>query len=230
MSFQITRSLLTKVARPATRVAGRTVGRRAMSSAPGAQAKSDTPWIIGSALVFGPAAAYLLSPPAQKKAHEAEKAALPKHKTPDPEHAPVPPEAAETQSKQETSGVSDDEGNKASNEEVADAVNKASDEDAPKTAQYAEAETSKRADPETNEAAKGTGYDPSVAQKADTKQTEGSSAGETKDKGPQDVGGARERAKSGQDPNTSSQTDDKSGRADEKPSSEEKKESEKKSE
>lgn len=36
-------------------------------------------------------AAYLLSPPAQEKAHEASEAALPKHKTSDSARAPVPP-------------------------------------------------------------------------------------------------------------------------------------------
>ena len=48
-------------------------------------------------------AAYLLSPPATQKAHEAKEAALPKHKIPDPAHAPVPAgEDESTPSKPET--------------------------------------------------------------------------------------------------------------------------------
>lgn len=35
-------------------------------------------------------AAYLIAPPGKEKAHDAKEAALPKHKIPDPENAPVP--------------------------------------------------------------------------------------------------------------------------------------------
>ncbi|EKM51601.1 uncharacterized protein PHACADRAFT_199110 [Phanerochaete carnosa HHB-10118-sp] len=195
-----------------------------MSSAlpPGAHVTSDRPWIIVSALIFGPTAAYLLSPPAAQKAHEAKDAALPKHKIPDPARAPVPAgeDTESTPRKPETDqaveGIADDEGNKTPASEVAEATNKVREEDAPKVAQYAGAETSKRADPETHDAAKTTDYDPNVAQHADTEHKEDSSALETSHKGPRDVGDARERSKAGMDPNTSSQVDEQAGEEDKK--------------
>jgi len=47
------------------------VSRRTMSATSHASAKSsgDTPWMIGSLLVFGPALLYLLSPSAKKNTH-----------------------------------------------------------------------------------------------------------------------------------------------------------------
>ncbi|KIP09682.1 hypothetical protein PHLGIDRAFT_307762 [Phlebiopsis gigantea 11061_1 CR5-6] len=91
MSFQLPRALLFKAARPAVRVAGRNAGRRTMSNAAHAsQPKSDKPWIIGSTIVFGSAAVYLVSPPGKQKAHKAKEAALPRESSPDPDSAPVP--------------------------------------------------------------------------------------------------------------------------------------------
>ncbi|KAF4617507.1 hypothetical protein D9613_005753 [Agrocybe pediades] len=47
------------------------VSKRAMSASShaGAKTKSDTPWLVASALVFGPAFLYLVSPSARKKEH-----------------------------------------------------------------------------------------------------------------------------------------------------------------
>ncbi|PPQ85169.1 hypothetical protein CVT25_004176 [Psilocybe cyanescens] len=45
------------------------VSRRAMSSTSGGAKSSDTPWIIGASLVFGPAFLYLVSPSARKNQH-----------------------------------------------------------------------------------------------------------------------------------------------------------------
>ncbi|KAH9924298.1 uncharacterized protein BXZ73DRAFT_79268 [Epithele typhae] len=61
---------LVTAARPAARVSTRSAGRRFASSGPGHAAKesSDTPWMIGSALVFGPVIAYLLFPSSKEKA------------------------------------------------------------------------------------------------------------------------------------------------------------------
>ncbi|KAJ2916993.1 hypothetical protein MD484_g3412, partial [Candolleomyces efflorescens] len=71
-SARLARSAFHAAARRATssapNAAARAVGRRTMASSAehGAAKKSDTPWIIGSAIVFGPAFLYLVSPSARK--------------------------------------------------------------------------------------------------------------------------------------------------------------------
>ncbi|KAK0464347.1 uncharacterized protein EV420DRAFT_1037681 [Desarmillaria tabescens] len=117
---------------------------------------SDTPWIIGSAVVFGPLFLYLLAPDGKKKDHhhaksehkpepvveekEAETQAEPE---PEPE-APAPaaeestPEPAEAEPAAETTSepatITDDEGTPVSAEEVKESIQQAEASDAPKEA------------------------------------------------------------------------------------------------
>ncbi|TFK91859.1 hypothetical protein K466DRAFT_595724 [Polyporus arcularius HHB13444] len=69
MASRLARRVLAHSVRPAARVSA-PAGRRFASTSPSHAAKqsSDTPWIIGSALVFGPVMAYLLTPTAKSKA------------------------------------------------------------------------------------------------------------------------------------------------------------------
>ncbi|KAI0699937.1 hypothetical protein C8T65DRAFT_658655 [Cerioporus squamosus] len=95
MASRLARRALAQSVRPAAR-ASAPVGRRFASTSPSHAAKqsSDTPWIIGSALVFGPVIAYLLTPTAKSKA--AHSSAEHKHSRTDstPDHggddAPAP--------------------------------------------------------------------------------------------------------------------------------------------
>ncbi|KAG2039770.1 hypothetical protein BDR03DRAFT_201443 [Suillus americanus] len=80
---------------------------------------SDTPWMIGSALVFGPAMLYLLSPSAHKTshAHEAEHGHS-AHRS-DASHHAEPHPAAETPT------MKDDEGTEVSGEEIKQSMEQA---------------------------------------------------------------------------------------------------------
>ncbi|KAG2010277.1 hypothetical protein CC2G_013115 [Coprinopsis cinerea AmutBmut pab1-1] len=71
MSARFARTLFQAGARRAqTTAPRRALGRRNMASEAHTPAtKSDTPWIIGSALIFGPIIAYLVSPSARKNTH-----------------------------------------------------------------------------------------------------------------------------------------------------------------
>ncbi|RPD77579.1 hypothetical protein L226DRAFT_568624 [Lentinus tigrinus ALCF2SS1-7] len=72
MASRLARRAFANSVRPAARVSA-PVGRRFASTTAGHVAKesSDMPWIIGSALVFGPVIAYLLTPTAKSKASHA---------------------------------------------------------------------------------------------------------------------------------------------------------------
>ncbi|RXW25390.1 hypothetical protein EST38_g486 [Candolleomyces aberdarensis] len=110
-SARLARSVFHAATRRATSSApnaARAMGRRTMaSSAEGAASKkSDTPWIVGSALVFGPAFLYLVSPSARKSApahHD-------KHDSKAHEH-PAKEEAAAAPAEKVT--LKDDEGKEA---------------------------------------------------------------------------------------------------------------------
>ncbi|EIW83045.1 hypothetical protein CONPUDRAFT_164057 [Coniophora puteana RWD-64-598 SS2] len=106
------------------------LGRRTMSSSAhghGASGGSDTVWMIGSAVVFGPALVYLLSPASRKPAHKVAEAHEPHHVTTQQETKEEPP-------------MKDDEGTEVSGEEIKDSMSKAFDSDSPKDAQDAEEE------------------------------------------------------------------------------------------
>ncbi|KAG2122875.1 hypothetical protein BD769DRAFT_1473247 [Suillus cothurnatus] len=89
---------------------------------------SDTPWMFGSALIFGPAILYLLSPSARKTshAHGAEHSHS-AHRS-DASHHVEPPAA-------ETPAMKDDEGTEVSGEEIKQSMEQAFDADSPKDAQ-----------------------------------------------------------------------------------------------
>ncbi|KAG1902030.1 uncharacterized protein F5891DRAFT_1027072 [Suillus fuscotomentosus] len=84
---------------------------------------SDTPWMIGSALVFGPAVLYLLSPSARKTAHESEHSHN-AHRSDASDHVEPQPSA-----------MKDDEGTEVSGEEIKQSMKQAFDMDSPKDAQ-----------------------------------------------------------------------------------------------
>ncbi|KAG2127478.1 hypothetical protein DEU56DRAFT_528496 [Suillus clintonianus] len=90
---------------------------------------SDTPWMIGSALVFGPVMLYLLSPSARKTshAHESEHSHS-AHRSDAASHHAEPQPA-------ETPAMTDDEGTEVSGEEIKKSMEQAFDTDSPKDAQ-----------------------------------------------------------------------------------------------
>lgn len=90
---------------------------------------SDTPWMVGSALVFGPAVLYLLSPSARKTshAHEAEHSHS-AHSSDASNHVEPHPAA-------ETPTMKDDEGTEVSGEEIRQSMEQAFNADSPKDAQ-----------------------------------------------------------------------------------------------
>ncbi|KAK0487603.1 hypothetical protein IW261DRAFT_1589916 [Armillaria novae-zelandiae] len=153
-SRAFTSSLRAALRRPAlNRVAVPSCKRFNSTHAPSAPS-SDTPWIIGSAVVFGPLLLYLLKPDGKKTDHHHAKS---EHK-PEPvveekeaeapapaaeESAPEPPAeapAAETTSApaaetaSETATITDDEGTPVSAEEVKESIQQAEASDAPKEA------------------------------------------------------------------------------------------------
>ncbi|PBK75012.1 hypothetical protein ARMSODRAFT_951078 [Armillaria solidipes] len=116
---------------------------------------SDTPWIIGSAVVFGPLFLYLLKPDGKKEDHhhaksehkpepvveEKEAESEPEPEAPAPaaeESTPEPPAAAEAEPAAETTSepatITDDEGTPVSAEEVKESIQQAEASDAPKEA------------------------------------------------------------------------------------------------
>ncbi|KAK0221702.1 hypothetical protein IW262DRAFT_922284 [Armillaria fumosa] len=155
-SRAFTSSLRAALRRPAlNRVAVPSCKRFNSTHAPSARS-SDTPWIIGSAVVFGPLLVYLLKPDGKKKDHhhaksehkpepvveEKEAEPVPEPEAPAPvaeESVPEPPaeaepaaETAETAS--ETATITDDEGTPVSAEEVKESIQQAEASDAPKEA------------------------------------------------------------------------------------------------
>ncbi|KAG5646505.1 hypothetical protein DXG03_003271 [Asterophora parasitica] len=138
--FAAARQSLASSLRTASRPVFRAGARRMASSSSHAAPKSDKPWVIGSALVFGPAFAYLVSPSARAKSHSAHNDAhdTPGHKThqaseptPEPE-----PEAAAP----EPIIVKDDAG--AAEADVSESIKAAAD-DVPKASNAATTEEPK---------------------------------------------------------------------------------------
>ncbi|KAG1751326.1 uncharacterized protein EDB91DRAFT_600556 [Suillus paluster] len=107
--------------------------RRTMAStaphAPHGEYGSDTPWMIGSALAFGPVMLYLLSPSARKTDHaHASEHSHSAHRSDASHHA-------EPQTVPETPALKDDEGTEVSGEEIKKSMEQAFDVDSPKDAQ-----------------------------------------------------------------------------------------------
>ncbi|SJL07655.1 uncharacterized protein ARMOST_11005 [Armillaria ostoyae] len=127
------------------RVAAPSCKRFNSTHAPSARS-SDTPWIIGSAVVFGPLFLYLLKPDGKKEDHHHAKS---EHK-PEPveekeaeapapaaeESTPEPPAEAEpaVETASEPATITDDEGTPVSAEEVKESIQQAEASDAPKEA------------------------------------------------------------------------------------------------
>ncbi|KAJ2920523.1 hypothetical protein H1R20_g16573, partial [Candolleomyces eurysporus] len=174
--------------------AARAMGRRTMaSSAEGAASKkSDTPWIVGSALVFGPAFLYLVSPSARKSApahHD-------KHDSKAHEHSPEPAKKEEAAAPAEKVTLKDDEGKEA---DVTASLALAEQSNVPK------ADVS----PEQFEETKAKAEEGSAAPPAESSSSEASSEGRTDksgtfqkpgSEGPTDQKVAEEAAQKGQPP------------------------------
>ncbi|KAL4244492.1 hypothetical protein ABKN59_011597 [Abortiporus biennis] len=222
-----------QVSRPSLRVQARNAGRRTMSSAHHAQKSSDTPWIIGSSLVFGPALIYLLSPSGKSKVHKTADHHAKKH---EPKVYPDVA-AAEATSTATTSPLKDDEGSEVSAAEVSSSLQTAYNEDSPKDAQTAEeqgatggaaltdsdGETVSAADINASSAQAFSTDSPADAQASEEASTASSESANVEtaqaekpagdhpgtlqgesSQGAADLGEARERAKAGQDPKTAS--------------------------
>ncbi|KIK99633.1 hypothetical protein PAXRUDRAFT_822551 [Paxillus rubicundulus Ve08.2h10] len=92
---------------------------------------NDTPWMIGSALVFGPLFLYLVSPSARKTPHAG-------HGHED--HRDMHSQHEGSQPAQETPSMTDDEGTEVSGAEVKESMEKGFEVDSPRSAQaYEEA-------------------------------------------------------------------------------------------
>ncbi|KAH9065456.1 hypothetical protein EDB87DRAFT_1679925 [Lactarius vividus] len=114
------------------------VARRQFSSgAHGASDSSDTPWIIGSALVFVPTIIYLLSPSAQSSSHKAHSTTG--HNDPHA-HEKSAPKTPPTKPTKSEATFADAEGTEVPVEEVKASLAQAVTQDAPKEAAQAEAE------------------------------------------------------------------------------------------
>jgi len=187
----------------------------------------DKPWMIGSLVVFGSLAAYLVTGSSKEAAHH--KAAEHDHpakatstKSPGKEEVdePSPEEHAEAEANLDKAAkegspdshelsddkgadgdaVTDDEGNTASGEEIKSSMQQAFNEDSPKDAQDHEEAGSKDAKFEDGA--------PSQTSEAETKPDQKEKPGESHtgtlqsedDTGPSKVGDARAHAKSGKAP------------------------------
>ncbi|KAG8214500.1 hypothetical protein J3R82DRAFT_9556 [Butyriboletus roseoflavus] len=124
----------------AARSSRATLTRRMMSSESHAShdgsTPSETPWIIGSALVFGPLFLYLVSPSARKGSHGNHG-----HKSNPDEHGDK--HAQHVESHQDVTPIADDEGTEVSGQEVKESMEKAFETDSPKDGQEREAVVAK---------------------------------------------------------------------------------------
>jgi len=145
MTFRIgARALAPALRRVANRQAHGSARRQFSSSTHGASnsGSGDTPWLIGSALVFVPTIVYLFSPSARSDSHKA--ADHDAHAKSAPK-TPPPPEPTESEVT-----IVDAEGTEVPVEEVKDSLTQAVMQDAPKEAAQAEADAAES--PETSEA------------------------------------------------------------------------------
>jgi len=98
-------------------------------------ASSDRPWIIGSALVFGPLFLYLLSPSARKGSHGHTDHG---HKNHRDEHEDKHAQHVDSHREEDVKPIADDEGTGVSGQEVQESMDKAFQADSPKDAQERE--------------------------------------------------------------------------------------------
>ncbi|KAH0586415.1 hypothetical protein J132_01316 [Termitomyces sp. J132] len=195
MSFvAAARQSLTSTARASLRSASSTfrAGARRLNSHTASTPKSDKPWIIGSALLFGPAFLYLISPSARKNtghvhndAHDFpghKKHALePVAKPAEPEPEPEPTVTTEP----EPVLMKDDEGTEVN---IADSL-VASADDVPKADAVSQGTTSEAA----SEA-------PAVPKEPEVSKDASGTFQENGSEGPTDLGEARKAAKVGVEP------------------------------
>ncbi|KAI0826827.1 hypothetical protein BC628DRAFT_1372017 [Trametes gibbosa] len=215
----------------AARAAARPAARRFASTSVehGAKQSSDTTWIIGSALVFGPAAVYLLTASGKDKGKhhaDAHHAAAAKAHAPSEElikkdepkeEAPAPEEeqpAKDEKPAEESAPTSDDgklhgapaltdsEGNTASAEEVDASFKQAFKANIPEDAQRAEEHDDKFADGAAGQTAESeTDHD----QKEKPGRPHSGTVQNEGDSGPTDLGDARAKATSNQAPKQAKQ-------------------------
>ncbi|KIK69716.1 hypothetical protein GYMLUDRAFT_79809 [Collybiopsis luxurians FD-317 M1] len=155
------------------------------STTESAKKSSDLPWMIGSAVVFGPAFLYLLSPASRKSApHDSH------HEKHDKSHA-------DDSKAQEPIKMKDDEGTEAN---VTESVHKAEAEDVPKADSAA-----KESEPEEKTQAPAT---PPEEAKKDTEPVPKEPAGTKDEPGPTEQGQVRGKATE-PDPESPKSTDEK---------------------
>ncbi|KAF9525530.1 hypothetical protein CPB83DRAFT_885554 [Crepidotus variabilis] len=206
MSARLARSAFHNAARRAQTTIGSSLprmSRRMASTASHGAAKSDTPWIVGSLLIFGPAFLYLVSPTARKTEHHIDH--KDKHEHPallNDEHSKVLEDKAEKAEKPKPEVVQDDEGTPADvSSSVAVAQFKQST-DSPKEGQSAEKHESLKAaaesegskEPEQPVAEKPT------SESSGNKDEKSGTFREEGDSSPTDLGKARDAAKEGVPP------------------------------
>ncbi|KAH9936586.1 uncharacterized protein B0H18DRAFT_974522 [Fomitopsis serialis] len=215
MTSRLGRRIFAQAVRPSVRATGRTTGagRRCMSSTADAAKSSDMPWIIGSAVVFGPAAVWLLTSQSDKKtldvafsqadrgAHSLGDSKKDAENTPESsgeDASAEPKEAEETENTQESSdkgAVTDSEGETVSGKEVNESMQQSFNEDSPPDAQAAEEKEAK--DGKWTEGA------PGQSSEAETKPDQKEKPTEKKGEAPSDLGDARKTAKGGEAPKES---------------------------
>ncbi|GBE83044.1 hypothetical protein BKA93DRAFT_822505 [Sparassis latifolia] len=200
MASRLGRRLLSLVVRPPIRASRGSTGasRRLMSTAQHSEPGSDKPWIIGSALFFGPLALWLLIPTV-KKADDSSHGHNPSHghvpsKTLVPvkddegtevaaaevqttmqdafnTDSPKDAEVAEEQATTEQVGpVADSEGEQVSDGEINSSTRQAIDQDSPKDVQRTEAEYAQAQTSETVHEQKGSEESSKDAPQDDTQK------------------------------------------------------------
>ncbi|EPS97561.1 hypothetical protein FOMPIDRAFT_1025004 [Fomitopsis schrenkii] len=211
MASRLGGRIFAQAVRPSVRGAARTTGRRGMSSSGHAAKSSDTPWIIGSAVVFGPAAVWLLLPQSNKKTHDvafsqADRGAhtVGESKQPEPAQEPEPSSgektsadskdtnSSEEEKKPEDGSLTDAEGETISAKEVNESMEQSFNEDSPVDAQTSEEKQAKDD--------KGVEGAPEAETKPDPKDKPSEKKG---DESPSDLGDARKTSKDGEAPKQS---------------------------
>ncbi|KAH9841782.1 uncharacterized protein C8Q71DRAFT_738796 [Rhodofomes roseus] len=202
MASRLGRRIFAQAVRPSLRTTGRTAGRRCMSSSAEAGKSSDMPWIIGSAITFGPLAIWLISSGSTKKSHDvalshsndgAYSVKNEDESAPEPsgEEAEDKPESSESKD-----AITDSDGETVSGKEVNESMQQSFNEDSPPDAQAAEEKKAK--DGKWAEGA------PGQTSEAETKPEQKEKPTEKKGgEAPSDLGDARKTSKGGEAPKES---------------------------
>ncbi|KAA1469940.1 hypothetical protein DENSPDRAFT_835634 [Dentipellis sp. KUC8613] len=167
---------------------------------PGGSSANDRLWQIGSAALFLPTLAYLLSPGSRAPAHDAHHA--PAHSapaTPAKAEEPAPAAAEVTETKAEAEVVTtDDEGTKVPAEEIKESNARAFATGAPQDASAAEVADAKFDDGKPGQTSESeSDHEQSEKPSSEPKTGTVQSSGET---GPTDLADAREESTSGKQP------------------------------